>query len=542
MKTTAVLLIYSLSVVPTECFAPSNVVPAIASGASHNSKGFSPTRISASAAPIAWPDVRPTPSLDQPIRARIVAVAPEDMASPFKDREQAASWFEVWEHIARRVKWADPGVDLKVFREESLSLLPRDDTQRERLREALGLADVFLGCAIQDAPTAEWISGVVEEVDVRTRFVADCPAGLDRMSRVGNFRPEPPAPPLVRMLPDFLRDVIGGADSGTAKDRKLWDTLKNFYERNSSEDLTFLSLVLVDSYTTRVPRVTGISQESGSDTLDCMLSNCREEVFNCAKNPQCRACISCLEGCPPNDQVCAYRCITSYETESMEKFSLCVLQKNNCMGKSAEIPALPDPTVLARFRGQELTHDVAQDIFVGWLGRERFSWKVVCGQNPAYDFFPSQHQIFYRGKGQGVMWYDPVFKVFTVKDEEVWRRRHYRVKSAATPGTFRFSVLDNGVVSNEYWRIIDVPDDLSWGVFYYAGAAAAAGQSYTGALLVTRDGSWPGEGEIDRIRQALDTCGIKLWELFEVDNSNDDGAPLGLPHDFAENNRRPTLV
>lgn len=37
------------------------------------------------------------------------------------------------------------------------------------------------------------------------------------------------------------------------------------------------------------------------------------------------------------------------------------------------------------------------------------------------------------------------------------------MKAAATPGTFRFSVLDNGVVSNEYWRIIDVSDDLSWG-------------------------------------------------------------------------------
>lgn len=46
---------------------------------------------------------------------------------------------------------------------------------------------------------------------------------------------------------------------------------------------------------------------------------------------------------------------------------------------------------------------------------------------------------------------------------QVWRRRHYRVKPAVTPGTFRFSVLDNGVVSNEYWRIIDVSDDLSWG-------------------------------------------------------------------------------
>lgn len=46
---------------------------------------------------------------------------------------------------------------------------------------------------------------------------------------------------------------------------------------------------------------------------------------------------------------------------------------------------------------------------------------------------------------------------------KAWRRRHYRVKHAGKPGTFRFSVLDNGVVSNEYWRIVDVSDDLSWG-------------------------------------------------------------------------------
>lgn len=56
----------------------------------------------------------------------------------------------------------------------------------------------------------------------------------------------------------------------------------------------------------------------------------------------------------------------------------------------------------------------------------------------------------------------------------------------------------------------------STGVFYYAGAATAAGQSYTGALLVSRDGSWPDEGEMDRVEKAFDGCGIKLWELFEV--------------------------
>lgn len=53
-------------------------------------------------------------------------------------------------------------------------------------------------------------------------------------------------------------------------------------------------------------------------------------------------------------------------------------------------------------------------------------------------------------------------------------------------------------------------------MFYYAGAATAAGQSYTGALLVSRDGGWPDDGEMPRVEKAFDTCGIKLWELFEV--------------------------
>jgi hypothetical protein len=44
------------------------------------------------------------------------------------------------------------------------------------------------------------------------------------------------------------------------------------------------------------------------------------------------------------------------------------------------------------------------------------------------------------------------------------------------PGTFFFSVLDNGVTSLEFWRIVDVAEDLSWAVFYYSGAASAAGQ------------------------------------------------------------------
>jgi hypothetical protein len=93
--------------------------------------------------------------------------------------------------------------------------------------------------------------------------------------------------------------------------------------------------------------------------------------------------------------------------------------------------------------------------------------------------------------------------------------RHYRVRRAKLPGTFYFSVLDNGVTSNEYWRIVDCAEDLSWLLFYYTGAAAAAGQSYSGAILVTPDGDWPPNRETyeARLEAALDKAGIKFWEV-----------------------------
>lgn len=223
--------------------------------------------------------------------------------------------------------------------------------------------------------------------------------------------------------------------------------------------------------------------------------------------------------------MCSYRCITSHESVKFEKFAYCILQKNNCMGNSATIPTYPNPAPLAQFRGSPLTHEIAEGIFFGHLqpyhaksasedsdgqqldtiskqsenllrtdlnptpSYEQWSWKVVCGQNPAYDYFGCQHQLFYRDvRKPAIVWYDPVFKVHTescftqtdcgrnysnlltdycvfcfkvttVYGEDVWRRRHYRVRRGKTPGQFYFSVLDNGVASNEFWRILDCADE-----------------------------------------------------------------------------------
>ena len=150
------------------------------------------------------------------------------------------------------------------------------------------------------------------------------------------------------------------------------------------------------------------------------------------------------------DQVGSYRVIVSYETELLEAFSLCILQQHNCFNCDAKIIADPVVPVLKEWRGEPLTQAAARDIFIGHLdhvsyrnrrfnegGEEEqsaaaaveqpvsdgdacgdlpWSWKVVCGANPAYDAFPAQHQLFYpafdrSGKPTSALWYDPCFKV-----------------------------------------------------------------------------------------------------------------------------------
>jgi hypothetical protein len=54
---------------------------------------------------------------------------------------------------------------------------------------------------------------------------------------------------------------------------------------------------------------------------------------------------------------------------------------------------------MTSFQGAPLTFEAAEAIKEGWLGgptpggaRKPWSWLVAAGKNPAYDFFPCQHQ------------------------------------------------------------------------------------------------------------------------------------------------------
>lgn len=83
----------------------------------------------------------------------------------------------------------------------------------------------------------------------------------------------------------------------------------------------------------------------------------------------------------------------SHETPQFEQFALCILQLHNCRGLNAEVPMRPDPAPMSRFRGQALTHEMAEDLFIGWMSEgpqlpspdaelKPYSWLVAAGKNP----------------------------------------------------------------------------------------------------------------------------------------------------------------
>lgn len=440
------------------------------------------------------------------------------------------TWADVMPQIAQRVHWTEPSFVFDVFFAEQLAGGEEDkDTFKRRgafLRQA-EQADMIIFLDISDGAVASWLARHTRAIATGVAF--GCGATLTSQNRL-LFQPALPLLGEAALLIPW---------SQASRDARLLATAQSLYERYTPSDFVYMILSLVDAAVAPV-RTLSVNKKTTLANIACMVRNCAGEIKDCVTDPQCNAALKCLEECGLNDQVCAYRCIVSYESPKFEAFTLCNLLKHNCLGNKAETPTLPVVKPMTAWRGEPLTHEVAEQLFIGWLdvaqrptlpaGGEplKWSWKVVCGQNPAYDFFPCQHQIFYHTKNGKSFWYDPVFRVLKLDGTPVWRRRHYRVRRGRTPGTFTFSVLDNGVTSLEYWRVVDVAEDLSWGLFYYSGCAEAAGQAYSGAVFVSPDGAWPPAEQMARVEAAHAACGIAMWELSEVDNSCCDGAPLEL--------------
>ncbi|GER35127.1 violaxanthin de-epoxidase-related [Striga asiatica] len=449
---------------------------------------------------------------------RIMALVGEGSISPLK----STPWYDVMLHTAKRLKWVDEGFEMSVFTDSLLRAAADDDNNNNNntIAQKLGQANILIVVAVSNQDSVKWIQSNYEIAPNVICF--DSSPTL--MNKLGGTLIQTKS----KKIPSFAKLPLLPLPKKLKQSEDVTKSVFESWERHNSDDIRFCLLVIINAYIRPVPILKNL-RAKGFSTLNCMVKNCGPQILNCLLDPNCRKALQCLNNCSPVDQVCNYRCIASYESPRLEEFSLCVLQKNNCLQLDAEIPKKPLVSPMSRFRSEILDHETAEDLLVGWLGNLGWSWRVVAGQNPAYDQFPCQYQLFYRGRAKGSFWYEPVFQVKTLEGDLVWRRRKYRVKRGKVPGTFDFSVLDNGVVSNEFWTIVDVSEDLSWGLFHYHGAARAAGQSYTGAVLVSFDGLYPDERHKERVVLALGACGVEEWELFDVDNCSCEGPPLGLP-------------
>ena len=460
-------------------------------------------------------------------RARLLCIVSDTAQSPYRlPRElggDTVSWAEAAEHLSKRVSWTEP-----TFVASSVTTTRALDPDAPRVLELVAAADVVVFLGVTEPRDCDALAQLAAAAPCVLAF--DCSPTLAAQQRL-HYMPSNLLAGLLSATPPWAREN---------KDAKLLTQTAELVARKLPNDFVFALLLILDSCVAPLTTMT-MAKPTGPGTLFCMARNCGSEVLACVNDPVCKRALDCLTDCGLNDQVCSYRCIVSYETPKFETFSLCVLQKHNCLGNFAQRPMLPHIQPMAVHRGEALTHDRAEALLAGWLsgaglghslvGDESkqlpWSWRVAAGQNPAFDHFPAQHQLYYK-KGRS-MWYDPVFAVETLDGKWEWRRRHYRVKRGTAPGLFTYSVLDNGVTSLEYWTLVDADDDLAWALFAYSGAAESAGQAYSGAVLCTPTGAWPAAEQLPRVAAAHARCGIAMWETYSVDNSEERvrGAPLG---------------
>mmetsp|Transcript_19800 Transcript_19800/g.64361 ORF Transcript_19800/g.64361 Transcript_19800/m.64361 type:complete len:518 (+) Transcript_19800:33-1586(+) len=434
---------------------------------------------------------------------------PPQLPPEYGSESGLVAWPVVAEQLRRRLAWMDPPCQATV--------LVAGECEQSELAEAAQNADVFVAMGVTSDAEAEAVAASVSTIPTGVAFGSA--TALEDATR------------LLFMPANALASIARTAApwSGAAKEGALFEQVQELYSRGNHLDL-FVAVQLLVNEVAFVPNV------NAKDSLDasglfCLFRYCTPRLVDCVKDDNCPKALKGLEDTGLTDQTKAYTVIRSYESDAFQRLSLCINQKHNCLGNTATRPEEPAAPAITTFRGEPLTHEAAEEILIGARGPDSpSSWMLVCGQNPAYDEFPCQFQMFYRGKAKKSIWYNPVFKVNTLDGREVWRRSDYKVTRDDVPGQYIFTFCDNGVTSRELWRIIGAADDLSYCVFYYAGAAETAGQAYIGAMIATPDGEFPSPEALPAITAALKRGGLTWHEMISADNTNCAGAPLEPLH------------
>ena len=422
---------------------------------------------------------------------------------------RSPTWAEAAEQLARRVNW-DLGTEPVEFRAMSLSeLCQMPGTFR---------ADFIFGVDLSEPPQEcqEVLGEILGKVDSRLFITSSKSRSSSEFWTSKTLLAGAREAELSD--PGFLG--LSAAIAGYSEAAKLREDVTDLWHRRTAEEAVYAMLLLIDSAVMPLPAMVDQRPVPTAETVFRAVDRCQDQFRNCFTQPRCLQSLACLSQCGLADQSCSYRCIVSYQSQAFTDFSLCALQKQNLLNSQITRPPTPLAKPLGTFRGKPLTHETAESILVGHFHPEnhRHSWLVAAGSNPAYEQFALQYQLWYKGSGRNTFWYHPTFLVEALDGAKIWRTRDYRVRRRDTPGMWDFSVVDNGIISEERWHLLGADDDLQWIVLFYVGVARRAGLSYRGCLVLTPEGEMPGPEHAEGVAAAIARAEMKPWELEATSN------------------------
>ena len=154
-----------------------------------------------------------------------------------KQHRLGASWQEVISHVADRLAWESPNFKVCIFTDQELS-------NRDRLttfEQTMPRADIMLVLDVQNSSILDILAKGMQAVP--TSIALNSLPELEAATKLDSISIE---------TPWQKASAAAIPWSSSAKGTKILQSIRDVYQRNTSDDLLFMLLVLIDAYITKV--------------------------------------------------------------------------------------------------------------------------------------------------------------------------------------------------------------------------------------------------------------------------------------------------
>lgn len=164
-------------------------------------------------------------------RALTLVVVPAD-----KQHRLGASWHEVISHVAERLTWESPSFKVAIFTDKELL----DSERLADFQQIQHQADIMLVLDVQSRSSLDTLTKGMRLVP--TSLALNSLPELEAATRLNN----------VTLETTWQKTAAAIPWSNSAKGTKILTSIRDVYQRNTSDDLLFMLLVLIDAYITKV--------------------------------------------------------------------------------------------------------------------------------------------------------------------------------------------------------------------------------------------------------------------------------------------------